>query len=166
MMNATATTVQAIEPVETSATGNGTEAGHRSEHRDILRLVHFRNGLFGFPNHRQFILRSTDHEGLYWLQSAEDDALAFLLADPFVFVDGYVVELHDAEVEELETKAASDIVVLAIVTLPRHAGQPCTLNLQGPLAIDLRTGRAKQVILADSEYGLRHPVDLARRVSA
>jgi flagellar assembly factor FliW len=160
MMNATATAVQRTTSVETYASGDG------NEHRGIRRLVHFRHGLFGFPEHRQFVLRSTDHEGLYWLQSAEDDTLAFLLADPFVYVRDYVVELHDSEVAELETTAASDLVILAIVTLPRTAGGSCTLNLQGPLAIDLRTGRAKQVILPDSEYGLRHPVDLARRVDA
>lgn len=160
MMNATATALKATDLVEAPT------VGAEAEPRPFQRLLYFQNGLFGFPEHRRFTLRATDHEGLYWLQSDDDDALAFLLADPFIFVRDYVVELHDAEVEELGTAAPSDLAVLAIVTLPRTPDRPCTLNLQGPVAIDLRTGRAKQVILTDTEFGLRHPVDLSRRADA
>ena len=160
MMNATATALKATDPIDAPT------VGAQSEPRPFKRLVHFRNGLFGFPEHRQFTLRATDHEGLYWLQSNEDEALAFLLADPFVFVRDYVVELHDAEVAELGTTAASDLPGRASGPLPRPPDRPGTPNLPGAVAERMRTGRAKQVILTDTEFGLRHPVDLSRRADA
>jgi len=123
--------------------------------------VHFRNGLLGFPECRRFTLHTTRRDGLYWLQSAEDSALAFLLMDPFHFISGYSLELNPAEVAELEPVTASDLVVLAIVTLADPHGSTCTVNLQGPLIIDLPGGRAKQIVLPDTKYGVRYPVELA-----
>lgn len=127
-------------------------------------VVAFPSGLFGFPECRGFVLVQGGRAGTYWLQSAEHGALAFLLVDPFLFFDDYAVDLGPADRAELEVEAASDVMVLTIVTLPRTRREPPTTNLQGPLALNLRTRRGKQVAVSEREWGLRVPVDLSRPV--
>ena len=163
MSNGTATALapeQTREPI-IQAPRSETLRTSRVETESLQRLVHFRRGLLGFPDCRQYVLRSTERFGLYWLQSTEHDTLAFLLADPFVFVRDYVVEVGDAVIAELEPAAPTDLAAFAIVTIPATRDEPCTLNLQGPLMIDLRSGRGKQIVLAESDFGLRHPVDFS-----
>lgn len=125
-------------------------------------LITFPTGILGFPACRDFVLIPSEREGLYWLQSAERSSFAFLLVDPFLAVEGFTVELSPNDRAELEIESESDVIILAIVTLATPERGGCTANLQGPLAFNLRTRRAKQIAVPNSEYGVRWPVDLAR----
>lgn len=124
-------------------------------------LITFPGGLLGFPACREFVLIQSEREGMYWLQSVEHSPLAFLLVDPFVTVDGFAVDLSKTDRAELQIEGQSDVVILAIVTLGSTAAGGSTVNLQGPLAFNLRTRRAKQIAVPNSEYGVRYPLDLA-----
>jgi flagellar assembly factor FliW len=121
----------------------------------------FEEGLFGFPECRSFALHRTDHRGLFWLQSTEHEALSFLLVDPFLYFDGYSVDLAEPDVERLAPRASSDIAILTTVTIAESGEQTSTTNLQGPIAINVRTGQARQIIVSDPDYSVRHPIDLA-----
>ncbi len=125
-------------------------------------VIHFDDGLLGFPECRDFVLLPAARDGLYWLQSVEQTPLAFLLADPFLFCPGYSVELGPAECSDLEAGEASDIAILSIVTLPRPGETLATTNLQGPLAINLASGRARQIVIPDPTFGVRSAIDLGR----
>jgi flagellar assembly factor FliW len=125
------------------------------------RLLSFPAGLLGLPECRSFVLVPTERDGFYWLQSGEHSALAFLLVDPFVFFDGYSIEISPRELRDLNASEDSDVVVLAIVTFPAEAGQRASVNLQGPLAINLDSRTGKQVVVEDSVFGLRAPLDLS-----
>jgi flagellar assembly factor FliW len=120
-------------------------------------VITFPDGLLGFPECRSFLLCPGGSDGVFWLQSTEFEPLAFLLVDPFHFFDGYAVELSDVDVARLHPAAPSDIAILATVTLN---GASATANLQGPIAINVATSRARQVIAADTGYGVRVPLEL------
>lgn len=123
--------------------------------------ISFDEGLFGFPACHDFHLRSTARDGVYWLQSLEEPALAFVLVDPFVYVNDYVAELPDSDVARLGTEAAREVAVLVIATLRRTQESDATINLQAPIAINVNTGRARQVILRDANYEMRFPLKIA-----
>jgi flagellar assembly factor FliW len=112
-------------------------------------------GMLGFAGERRFVLLPAASTGVYWFQSVEDGALIFLVVDPFVLVPGYEVDLP-----ELPEQNATHTIILTIVTLPREKGQSCTTNLQAPLVFDMRARVARQVVLEDSRYHTRHPIDL------
>jgi len=140
-------------------------------HSDLLgdlqvaaeEVIDFPNGLFGFPECRRFVLLPADREGVYWLQSLEHGTLAFLLVDPFLYFEAFSVELGAAERQELDVADPSDAAILAIATLPRSREEQPTANLQGPLALNLRTGLGRQLALENPAYGVRCPFDLLRR---
>ncbi|HUE96697.1 MAG TPA: flagellar assembly protein FliW [Longimicrobiaceae bacterium] len=123
-------------------------------------LFHFPQGLFGFPDCEQFVLVGAERPGLYWLQSLDLSALTFLAVDPFLYFDGYSVDLPNFELRELDVAAPDDVLVLAIVTLPPSRSKPPTANLQGPLALNVRSRMAKQIVLQGDEHGTRCPFDL------
>ncbi len=125
--------------------------------------IEFADGLIGLPERRAFLLSRAAAPGTFWMESTEHERLAFLLVDPFPFFDGYSVELDSAQLRDVLADDPSDIAVLAIVTLPPEPDGVCTANLQAPLAINLRTGRARQLVLTRTDYGTRCPLawDLA-----
>jgi flagellar assembly factor FliW len=126
------------------------------------QTIHFPEGIFGFPECRSYALFRTAHPGLFWLQSTEHETLTLLLADPFVFVDGYTVELAESDARRLDAVAAADVAILVTVTIAESSEQPNTANLQGPIALNLKSGRARQVIVSDPTFGVRQPIDLTR----
>ena len=126
------------------------------------QIYTFADGLYGFPGAGTFALLPAEREGLFWLQSLDFEALTFLLIDPFRFVDGYSVELDVSDFAELTPNDPSEILVLAILTLPQAQGEPATANLHGPVALNVVVRLGRQIAL-ESAYGLRHPVHLQAR---
>jgi len=125
-----------------------------------VEILRFERGLLGLPECQRFVLVPTERDGVYWLQSCEHSALVFLLLDPFKTTVGYAVDLGPEDLAELAAREPADVAVLAIVTLPRDEAEQPTANLQGPIALNLRAQRGKQVVVQDSTFGVRVPVDL------
>jgi flagellar assembly factor FliW len=123
----------------------------------------FPEGLYGFPEARQFALVPAGREGLAWLQSLERSGLTFLLADPFHFFAGYEADVPDAELAHLgiaADAAAGAIALYAIVTLPGTAGETASVNLRAPLVLAPGAQRGRQVVLPDATHGVREPLAL------
>ncbi len=113
-------------------------------------------GMLGFAGERRFIMLPAAPDGIFWLQSIDEGGLVFLLVDPFIYFPGYVVDVPEIP----EPGPGEEVAVLTIVTLPRGDEDRCTANLQGPLVIHYPTRIARQVVLADSRYHTKHPLDL------
>lgn len=151
-----------MNAIPASETAHDTALAELDLPADNPGTFRFPEGLFGFEGARRFVLAPANRDGLYWLQSLDQGSLAFLLCDPFAFVDGFEVELGARELHGGFGASRDQLAVLGIVTLPRERGLPVTVNLQGPVLFDFATGRARQVALADSRWGVNHPVDLRR----
>jgi flagellar assembly factor FliW len=122
----------------------------------------FAEGLYGFPGARAFVLVAAGRPGLCWLQSAEDAALAFLLADPFQFAPGYAPDVPDGDVAALGAgPGAAPVALYVVVTLPPPGGGEPTANLRAPVLLAAGApGRGRQVVLPESAFGVREPLAL------
>jgi flagellar assembly factor FliW len=127
--------------------------------------LHFTTGLLGFPECRRFALVRAEHDGLFWLQSMEYSTLVFLLVDPFTVVQDYSIDVAPSQLAELGAHRPADIGLLSVVTLPTAAGEQPTANLQGPVAINFATRMAKQLVLSETDFGVRCPIDLKQLTS-
>lgn len=123
-----------------------------------MKSLAFEDGLLGFPHCRSFRLLATEFDGLYWLESTDCEPLAFLLADPFFFFEGYSIDLSGKDLAALRPARSADVAVLATVTL--GAESTATANLQGPIAINLATGHARQIVTPNARFGVREPITL------
>ena len=127
---------------------------------DDSRLILLEQGLLGFPEDHQYCLLDTRPDSpLRWLQSAERPELAFLVVDPYDCFTGYEIDVEDAVADELELRGPEEAAVLALVSV--QEGPSFTANLLGPVVINTRTGRGRQIVLDSERYTTRH--ELGRR---
>lgn len=123
----------------------------------------FESGIPGFADLRGVALveaSSTEHfaglpdaTGLFYIQSIDDDDLAFICLDPFWTVEGYQVDLDD---EALDIKDPQEVLVLAIITLNSEG---VTANLRAPIILNTRTKSAFQIVLQDPRWSTRHTLE-------
>jgi flagellar assembly factor FliW len=130
---------------------------------DERQKVRFPNGLFGFENHREFVLLDAEQPPFYWLQSLEEVSVAFVLISPFIFRPDYKLEIPDGDLDEIELTDENDMLLFAIVTIPANQ-QDMTANLQGPLIINRKNKIARQSISTNPQWQVRHSIaeELAR----
>ena len=128
---------------------------------DCENVIEFPHGLYGFPDARTFALLPAPREGIFWLQSADYSALAFLLVDPFTYFPGhYQIDLADTDLARLGTRSASDLLVLSIVTMPPSPDGAYTANLQAPLLFNVRDRFGYQSIRPEDGFGAREAFDV------
>jgi flagellar assembly factor FliW len=121
-------------------------------------LIEMPLGLLGFEHHKRFTLATNpEEEPFLWLQAVSEPKLSFLVISPFAFVPAYQPELTQEDEQFLELQGPDDTLVFAIVSV-RNAHQ-ATLNLKGPIVMNRRTLRAKQVIPLNAPHlPVAHPL--------
>jgi flagellar assembly factor FliW len=119
-------------------------------------LVTLEGGLLGFESCRQFLLiHHKENSPFRWLQSIEEPGLAFLVTDPNFFAPDYSPEMPNEAAQQLELTAETPMMVLSIVTIPKGKPEEMTLNLAGPIVVNLLNQRARQIVLEDSRYAIK-----------
>jgi flagellar assembly factor FliW len=135
---------------------------------DDERVIHFPGGLLGFPEHKRFALIQTGEENyFFWLQSADEPNLAFVVTDPAIFFKGYEVPLRDetrqelglgqAEEGEYSTTATGE-TFLQVFVICNKVDEWLTGNLLGPLVVNARNRLAQQVVLTEKKWTTRQPL--------
>ncbi|RME33764.1 MAG: flagellar assembly protein FliW [Deltaproteobacteria bacterium] len=134
---------------------SGTRFGEIEYTQD--NLIHFPDGMIGFENLHDFIVMpNREGELLFWIQSAEDPLIAFLLTDPGHFFIDYGVAPDKSEMAKLGIDNPDEAYALAVVTI--HPDKNITMNLAAPVLFAPRTKRAIQVILEGSPFNTRTPL--------
>lgn len=123
-----------------------------------IPLWTFPKGLPGFEDEKQFVLLPIeDNDSFQVLQSTSNEAIALIVSNPYTLVEEYSIELDESIIELLEIKKPEEVVVLAVMTL-KEPFESSTLNLQAPLIFNSSNKVAKQMILNDEKYMLRHAI--------
>lgn len=121
-------------------------------------VIEFPWGLPGFAELRGFLALSLEEQpNFVWLQSLDDPAMALPAVDPWQIFPSYDPRLPAYVTETLEIRDAEDFTILCVVVVTKDAGQ-MTVNLLAPLVVNLRTRRARQVMLENSGYSVREPI--------
>lgn len=121
-------------------------------------IIHLSNGLLGFPHYTKFCLVDPGDDVLIlWLQSLENPGIAFPILEPKVFKLDYTVRLSAQELRELKLENINHSAVFSVLTIPEDVAQ-MTANLKAPLVINLREKIAKQVVLQENEFSIKHPM--------
>jgi len=117
------------------------------------RIINFVTGPMGFEEKKKWVL--IDNGLLGWLQCLEDPELAFVVANPFEFYGDYEFEINNIEMEKLKVISNTDVTVLSIVSVPPKV-ENMTINLLAPIVINYKENCARQVILNNNKYSVRH----------
>lgn len=146
---------QAPPMVEIETTRFGTvrvEAG---------KILHFPEGLLGLPDHKDFCLMPHRPElPFFWLQSVTAPYLSFVVVNPLLGEPDYFKNLPEVDQQLFEGLENEAVIVLALVTVKPGNDPPLTMNLVGPIVVNLQTRMARQVVLTSTRYSCRHPLKI------
>ena len=120
------------------------------------KIITMEKPILGFEQVCRYCLVEVDEiRPFLWLQAVDEPALAFLVVNPLAFYPNYKIEVNSKEIGDLDIVRASSVETYAIVTVPEDPKE-MSVNLQGPILINTENGRAKQLVLVNSDYQVRH----------
>ncbi len=121
---------------------------------DVITLP---DGLVGFSEHTRFVVICPKEGSQFrWLQSVEEAQLAFLATIPFHYIPEYSPVIPAKTARSLGLSDEVQPMVFVTVSIPRSKPEEMTLNLAGPIIVNPVTRVAKQVILENDAYSVRH----------
>jgi flagellar assembly factor FliW len=108
-------------------------------------------GIIGFAAYKRAeLLYLPDHLPFLWMKMfSATDHLHFIVVEPGGIVPNYEPELFDDDAEALELRDAAEAMVLNIVTLRRNDPVEATVNLIGPIIVNRRTRRGRQLVVSN-----------------
>jgi len=118
----------------------------------------FPKGIPGFEDEKELALLPIEGNDTFQvLQSTRTPDIAFIVANPYTLVKDYTFNIDEPTIDLLEIKKQEDIFVLGVLSL-KQPFESSTINLQAPLIFQSTTKKAKQMILNDNTFNMRHPV--------
>jgi flagellar assembly factor FliW len=123
---------------------------------DERQKITFSQGLLGFEAYKEYVLLDAKRQPFYWLQSVDEENIAFILLNPFLFRPDYEVNINNETLLEIGLSDPGNALILAILTIPQEGLM--TANLQGPLVINRDTRFGMQAILSDPRWKIKHDV--------
>lgn len=125
------------------------------------KIITFEKGIIGFPDLKRFTLLHDEERGtgagIRFLQSIEEPAFAMPVMDPLVVKPDYDPEVEDDLLADLGSLTNENILVLVTVTVPSDLTK-MTVNLQGPIIINVDERLACQLIVENGAYPVKFPV--------
>lgn len=122
------------------------------------KILYFKEGLPGFPNHHRFaVLSFDDLKPFAYLQALDEPPVAFLVIDPFLVVAEYRMDLSDPDLADLASTDPAEITVYAVATVPEDPWN-ATVNLFAPIVVNEKNKSGRQFLLHDSGYSVKHPL--------
>lgn len=125
------------------------------------KIITFENGIIGFPDLKHFTLLHDEERGtsagIRFLQSVEEPAFAMPVMDPLIVKSDYDPEVEDELLAGLGNLTEENILVLVTATVPSDLKQ-MSVNLQGPIIINVEERKACQLIVENGDYPVKFPI--------
>lgn len=119
-------------------------------------VITFAEGLLGFENLKKyFVVDPGDSTLILWLQSTEDDKVAFPIIEPKIFKPDYIAKLLPADLNGLELETLQTAKLYSILTIPANVTE-MSANLKAPVVINSAKKVGKQIVLQDSKLSVKH----------
>jgi flagellar assembly factor FliW len=122
---------------------------------DPSKIIEFPRGLLGFEDCKRYTLLEPQNEDAKYfiLQSLDDPAVAFHVADPSLFGFTYEIALSDEDAAEIQLTDPSQAAVAVILSKPHDAAR-LSANLHAPLIINMTARRGLQHVFAQLDYAV------------
>ncbi|HDP70441.1 MAG TPA: flagellar assembly protein FliW [Actinobacteria bacterium] len=127
---------------------------------DKDKIINFTESLPGLPESQKFILLPHKEESPFmWFQSTELPDLAFIVMNPCQYLDNYEpkVAIDDLSILGFENFPDSGALLLGLVSIPDDPKE-MTINLMAPIILNLNSKTAKQVVLENEDYPIKHRI--------
>lgn len=120
-------------------------------------VVSFRKGLFGFENMKEYLIIERERSRPFiWLQSIENPALALPIVDPLFFKPDYKVKVQNQSLAEIGVSDPLHTRTFVIATIPQGRPENISINLLGPIIVNVSNRQAIQIALTDTAYPAKY----------
>lgn len=118
-------------------------------------IVNFTEGLLGFDKLKKFfVVDPGDSTLILWLQSVEDEKVAFPIIEPKIFKPDYIAKLLPADMNSVQLENVSHAKIYSILTIPSDITQ-MSANLKAPIVINNEKKIARQIVLQDNKLSVK-----------
>jgi len=125
------------------------------------KIITFPGGIIGFPDLKRFTLLHDEERGvsvgIRWLQSLDEPGFAMTVVDPLIVKEDYNPEIDDELLAGIGDVTPDNLLVLVTVRIPSDLKQ-MSVNLQGPIIINVDERKACQIIVDADTYPVRFPI--------
>lgn len=118
-------------------------------------ILTFDEGIPGLEEYKKYIILNIEDSKLKCLQSVEEKEIALLIINPWDFFNDYEIQLSEEEINQLEIKSHDEVLVYNIVAIRENK---VTANLLAPIVINIKSSKAKQIILNENKYSIRQEI--------
>ncbi len=118
----------------------------------------FPKGLPGLEDETNFVLLPIEgNDSFQVMQSVSTPSVALIVANPYSIVSDYTFIIDNPTLELLGIESQEDLMILSVMSM-KDPFETSTVNLQAPLIFNIKNTTAKQMILNDTTYNLRHQI--------
>ncbi len=125
------------------------------------KIITFPGGIIGFPDMTKFTLIYDEEQGtkagIRWLQSLDEPVFALPVMDPLTVKEDYNPDVEDELLSGIGEITGENLLVLVTVTVPADLTK-MSVNLQGPIIINVDERKACQVIVDGTDYPVKYPI--------
>ena len=125
------------------------------------KIITFENGIIGFPELKHFTLLHDDEAGtdagIRFLQSMEEPGFAMPVMDPLIVKQDYDPVVEDELLVGIGELNENNLLVMVTVTVPSDLTK-MSVNLQGPIIINVEKRLAVQLIVENKDYPVKYPI--------
>ncbi|MDD3012207.1 MAG: flagellar assembly protein FliW [Candidatus Gastranaerophilales bacterium] len=120
-------------------------------------IFNFVEPILGYEHLSKFVLVDNVAESPFkWLQAVDDGNIAFPVTVPGYFGLDYQFVIPDGEAKKLNLTGTNDLLSLNIVCIPQGKPEEASINLLGPIIINLNNRKAMQLVLINDNLSVRH----------
>lgn len=121
-------------------------------------ILHFEVGVYGFEDIKEYVLLSEEEgSSILYMQAVHTKVPSFVLIDPFAIYPDYQPHLSKEDLVYFDVSLESDLRFLVIAAVKENF-KDTVVNLKCPVVINPLTKHAKQIILEDADYPIRHKI--------
>lgn len=125
------------------------------------KIIYFANGIVGFPELKRFALLHDEEKGnnagIRFLQSIDEPGFAMPVMDPLLVKPDYDPHVNDDLLALAGKISQENLLVLVTVSIPGDLTK-MSVNLQGPMIINVEEYKGCQIIVENKEYPVKFPI--------
>ena len=120
-------------------------------------IFNFVEPILGYEHLSKFILLDHSPDSPFkWLQAAEDPNVAFPVTFPAFFGIDYQFVIPEEKAKQLELTSAENLLSFNITCVPQGNPQNATVNLVGPIVVNMTNKKSMQLVLTNVNFSTKH----------
>ncbi|MCI4625549.1 MAG: flagellar assembly protein FliW [Candidatus Magnetoovum sp. WYHC-5] len=108
------------------------------------KIIHFPDGVLGFPESKKYVLIDYKGTTIRWLQSVDDPDVAFIVVEPDKMFPDFSIQIDGVIRKFLELDESDS--GLAILLMIRVENGKIIANINGPLLFNANIMRGIQIV--------------------